>query len=130
MSRGDASGTNAMEMTLWERAGITPGPPWYIEAGQGMGETLRIANEKHAYTLTDRASFTVLAKSLDLKPMVEGDPKMFNQYTITVVNHLKFPRTNYAGALAFKKFLQSPATKKMIKEFGWKQYKVHLFYPD
>ena len=130
VSRGDASGTNAMEMTLWERAGITPAPPWYISAGQGMGETLRIANEKQAYALTDRASFTVLANALDLKPMVEGDPTLLNQYTVTVVNHSKFPGTNYAGALALKKFLESAATKKMISGFGWKQYKVHLFIPD
>jgi tungstate transport system substrate-binding protein len=130
VSRGDASGTNAMEMTLWQRAGITPAPPWYISAGQGMGETLRIANEKQAYALTDRASFTVLAGALDLKPMVQGDPTMLNQYTVTVVNHSKFPGTNYAGALALKKFLESAATKKMISGFGWNQYKVHLFIPD
>ena len=130
VSRGDASGTNAMEMTLWERAGITPTPPWYISAGQGMGETLRIANEKQAYALTDRASFTVLANALDLKPMVQGDPTMLNQYTVTVVNHKKFPGTNYAGALALAKFLESEKTKKMISGFGWKQYKVHLFVPD
>jgi tungstate transport system substrate-binding protein len=130
VSRGDASGTNAAEMTLWERAGITPTPPWYISAGQGMGATLRIADEKHAYALTDRASFTVLANALDLKPMVEGDPTMLNQYTITVVNHKKFPGTNYEGALALKRFLESAKTKKMISDFGWKQYQDHLFHPD
>ena len=130
VSRGDASGTNGAEMTLWERAGITPAPPWYISAGQGMGATLRIADEKHAYALTDRASYTVLSKALGLKPMVEGDPTMLNQYTITVVNHKKFPGTNYGGALALKKFLESAKTRKIISNFGWDQYKVHLFYPD
>lgn len=131
ISRGDASGTNAMEMSLWDRAGIKPAGPWYISAGQGMGETLRIAEEKQAYTLADRASFTVMEKNgLSLKPTVEGDPTMLNQYTVTVVNHSKLPGTNHEGALAFASFLKEPSTRKLIQDFGWKQYRVHLFYPD
>jgi tungstate transport system substrate-binding protein len=131
VSRGDASGTNAMEMSLWERAGIKPGPPWYIQAGQGMGATLRIADNKQGYALTDRASYTVLKKDgLELEPMVQGDPSLKNQYTVTIVSHQKFPATENAGARAFDKFLQEGSTVEFIRDYGLKQYKIHLFYPD
>ena len=131
LSRGDASGTNAMEMTLWERAGVNPaGQPWYYESGQGMGETLRIADEKRVYTITDQATYIVMSPYLKLKMMVEGDPKMRNQYTVTIVNPKKFPRVNNKGALAFAKYLKEPTTRKFIQQYGWDRYKQHLFYPD
>jgi tungstate transport system substrate-binding protein len=75
-SRGYGSGTNAMELSIWDWAGIKPAGKWYIESGESMGATLRLADEKNAYTLTDRASFIVLEKSLRLKTMVEGDPRL------------------------------------------------------
>jgi len=131
VSRGDASGTNAMEMSLWEQAGVSPaGQPWYIEAGAGMGETLRIAEQKQAYAVSDKATYTVLSKGLDLKLYIDNDPTMVNRYTVTVVNHEKFPGTNIAGALAFSNFLKEPSTRKLIKDFGMDKYKQHLFFLD
>jgi tungstate transport system substrate-binding protein len=131
VSRGDASGTNAMEMSLWERAGIVPSQPWYIESGQGMGPTLRIADNESAYCLADRASYTVLERDgLELVPLVEGDPTLLNQYTLTMVNHEKFPRIEHEGAQAFAKFLEEKETVDFIRDYGLQEYKIHLFYPD
>jgi tungstate transport system substrate-binding protein len=131
VSRGDASGTNAMEMTLWQRAGVdTAGKPWYIQSGQGMGETLRIADEKGAYTLTDKATYTVMSPYLKLKKFVDGDPTMKNQYTVTVVSPEKFPGVNNKGAKAFAAFLVEPSTRKLISTFGLDHYEQRLFYPD
>lgn len=132
ISRGDASGTNAMEISLWEKLGMDPsGEPWYNSAGQGMGETLRIAFTKGAYTLSDRASYIVMkANGLGLTLLVEGDPGLLNQYTVTVVNHEKFPGVNHEGALAFDSFLKEPSTVELIRTWGMDDYKVHLFYPD
>ena len=72
VSRGDKSGTHSRELSLWKAAGLTPGAPWYIESGQGMGATLGIANDRQGYTLTDRATMLAFARRVDLKPMVEG----------------------------------------------------------
>jgi tungstate transport system substrate-binding protein len=131
ISRGDASGTNAMELTIWGRLGMQPaGNSWYVETGQGMGETLRIADQKDAYTLTDKATFIVMRKGISPKMLVQGDSRLVNQYSVTVVNPEKSPRVNHRGAVAFSAFLRSAETKKLIKEFGWDRYHEHLFYPD
>ncbi|MFR2405426.1 MAG: substrate-binding domain-containing protein, partial [Eubacterium callanderi] len=66
VSRGDKSGTHTKELGLWEKAGVTPaGQPWYIESGSGMGDTLKMANEKLAYTLSDRATWLNMKDNLD-----------------------------------------------------------------
>lgn len=130
VSRGDASGTNAMELSLWERAGITPGGDWYVETGQPMAATIRIAEDKEAYTLTDRATFIVLEDALDMEIMIEGDPGLKNQYSVAVVNPKLHPDINHEGALAFRDYLLDPETKKFIKEYGWDEYHKHLFYPN
>lgn len=130
VSRGDASGTNAMEMSVWDRIGTKPAGDRYVETGASMGETLRVADEKEAYTLSDRATFIVMEDGLGLKLMAQGDPRLVNQYTVTVVNPARFSRTNHEGAVAFAGFLRTPATKKLIRDFGWDKYHEHLFYPD
>jgi tungstate transport system substrate-binding protein len=130
VSRADASGTNAMEMSVWERIGAMPQAGNYIETGQGMGETMRIANEKGAYTLCDRATFIVMEEFLDLEKLVEGDDRLINQYTVTVVNPEKFPRINHDGAVEFRDFVLSKKTKEFIEDYGWDRYRQHLFYPD
>lgn len=130
VSRGDASGTNAMELSIWEMAGVRPQGKNYVETGQGMGETIRIANEMDAYTLTDRATFIVLEKSLRLKIMVEGDKRLLNQYSLTIPNPKLHPKMNYKGAKAFLEFLTKPETKRFIENFGVDRYHKHLFYPD
>jgi tungstate transport system substrate-binding protein len=96
-----------------------------------MGEVLRIAEQKDAYTLSDRASFIVMREGgLSLKMLAQGDPRLLNQYSVTVVNPNKSPRVNHQGALDFSAFLRSAETKKLIREFGWDRYHEHLFYPD
>src|SRR6185503_9994764 len=71
VSRGDKSGTHVLELALWKLAGVTPAAPWYIESGQGMGATLGIADDRSAYTLTDRATLLAFAKRVALKILVE-----------------------------------------------------------
>jgi len=128
VSRGDASGTHAMEMSVWERAGIQPSGDWYTESGQGMGYTLRIAEEEGAYTLTDRATFIVLDEALDLEIMVEGDPALKNVYAAIVTNPGIFPDTNIEGARDFEEFLFTEETQDLIRDFGVDEYGEHLFY--
>ena len=82
ISRGDASGTHERERQLWAAAGITPNPRLVIVAGAAMGQTLRIASETHAYTLTDRGTFTALAHTVSLRPLVSGDPRLLNTYAV------------------------------------------------
>lgn len=129
VSRGDASGTHAMEMSIWERAGLQPQGDWYVESGQGMGICLRMAQEKNAYTLTDRATFIVLEDALGLEMMVEGDPSLLNQYSVTIVNPDRFGEIEMDGARDFARFLLSEETQEFIANFGWDTYHEHLFYP-
>jgi tungstate transport system substrate-binding protein len=117
-----------MEMSIWERAGITPSGDWYKESGQGMGYTLRIAEEEGAYTLTDRATFIVLDEALDLEIMVEGDPSLLNVYAVIVTNPEIYPDTNIQGARDFEYFLFEEGTQELIRDFGVDQYDEHLFY--
>jgi tungstate transport system substrate-binding protein len=128
VSRGDASGTNAMEISVWERAGIQPAGDWYKESGQGMGYTLRTADEEGAYTITDRATFIVLDEALDLEIMVEGDPGLLNVYSVIVTNPEVFPDTNIQGARDLQDFLFEPETQELIRDFGLDTYDQHLFY--
>ncbi len=130
VSRGDASGTNSMELSVWAQANITPAGSWYSSSGQGMGYTLRIAEENRAYTLSDRATFIVLEGALDLGVMVEGDPTLTNRYSVTVVNPEKFPKVNVEGARAFASFLERADIQDLIAGFGWDRYRQHLFYPS
>lgn len=128
VSRADASGTNAMEESIWERTGVRPPADRYIETGQGMGETMCITDEKGAYTLCDRATFIVMEEGLKLEMLVEGDPRLLNLYTVTVVNPARFERLNHEGAVKFKEFLLSEETRELIAGYGWKRYHQHLFY--
>jgi tungstate transport system substrate-binding protein len=73
VSRGDNSGTHTLEKSLWKSAGIDPKGSWYIEAGQGMGATLGIANERNAYAITDRGTLLALAKRVNLPILIEGE---------------------------------------------------------
>ncbi len=86
VSRGDRSGTHLKELSLWERAGIRPGPPWYLESGAGMGQTLALAVEKGAYTLSDLATHLTVGKKRGLAALYgREDPLLLNQYTFYLV---------------------------------------------
>jgi len=131
VSRGDDSGTNKMELSLWQTAAIDPaGQAWYVESSQGMGATLTITSEKDAYTLTDRATYLANKANLQLEILVEGDPALLNVYHVIIVNHEKWPNSNLEGAMAFADFIVSPATQEVIRTFGVDKYGQPLFFPD
>jgi tungstate transport system substrate-binding protein len=129
VSRGDKSGTHVLEQALWKAAGVTPAAPWYIESGQGMGATLGIANDRQAYTLSDRATLLAFSRRVDLKPMVEGDRLLLNIYSVMEVNPANGPRVNTAGGKAFADFMLAPETQAVIKTFGVDKYGQPLFVP-
>lgn len=133
ISRGDDSGTNKKELSIWDSTAFNPNgekPDWYIESGQGMGATLIIASEKSAYTLTDRATFLANQANLNLDILVEGDAVLLNVYHVMTVNPEKWTETNYDGALAFAEFLTNDTTQALIAQFGMNQYGQPLFFPD
>lgn len=129
VSRGDDSGTHAMERTLWAGAGVeTPtGAGWYAEAGQGMSATLTIAAETGAYTLTDRATYLATADRDRLAVLVEGDEALLNVYHVIVVNPEQHDDLNTEGARAFRAFLLDPATQERISSFGVEEWGEPLF---
>ncbi len=129
-TRGDDSGTHKMELSLWASAEITPEGDWYINTGQGMGDTLRIASEKYAYTLTDRATYLALKDTLDLDILFEGDKVLLNIYHVITVNPDKWPNMNYDGAKAFADWLVTKEVQDLIGNFGVDKFGQPLFFPD
>jgi tungstate transport system substrate-binding protein len=131
ISRGDDSGTNKMELRLWEKTGLNPkGAKWYLESGQGMGATLLMASEKKGYTLSDRATYLAEKPNTKLDILCEGDPSLLNIYHVMEVNPEKFGKVNAEGAKAFVDFMTSPETQKLIGDFGKDRYGQPLFFPD
>ena len=130
VSRGDNSGTYQLERRLWKDSGLDPNGDWYLQSGQGMGQTLGIASEKRAYTLTDRGTFLALKKRLTLDILVERDPSLLNIYSVMEVNAARFPKVNAAGGKAFADFIVSAETQAIIKMFGTEKFGEPLFYPD
>ena len=131
VSRGDGSGTNAAEIKIWAEARIDPkGQPWYVVTGQGMGETLTIADQKIAYTLSDRATYVTREDTIQLVILVQGDPALYNLYGVEVVNPAKHPgiTINIEGAGDFVQFLTSKQGQEMIGAYKVKG--VVLFHPD
>jgi tungstate transport system substrate-binding protein len=129
VSRGDKSGTHVLELALWKQAGIEPKGAWYIESGQGMGQTLGIANDRRAYTLTDRATYLAFQKRVDLPILVEKDRPLLNIYSVMEVNPANGPRVNVAGGKAFAEFVLAPETQEVIRTFGIDKYGQALFVP-
>ncbi|MFQ5422230.1 MAG: substrate-binding domain-containing protein [Anaerolineae bacterium] len=130
VTRGDDSGTNKKEMALWAETAVTPTGDWYLESGQGMGATLRIASEKAGYTLTDRATYLALRDTLDLEIVVEGDASLKNVYHIMRVNPQKWPLVNEAGGKTLADFFTAADTQTIIAEFGVDKFGQPLFFPD
>jgi tungstate transport system substrate-binding protein len=129
VSRGDKSGTHLLEQALWTQAGVTPAAPWYIESGLGMGDTLGLADDRRAYTLTDRATLLALRKRVALRVMVEGDRPLRNVYSVMEVSPANGARVNAEGGRAFADFMVAPETQEIIKTFGVAQYGRPLFVP-
>ena len=129
VSRGDKSGTHLLELGLWKQAGIGPKGTWYIESGQGMGQTLGIANDRRAYTITDRGTWLAFQKRIDLPILVEKDKPLLNIYSVMEVNPANGPRVNVTGGKAFADFMVAPETQAAIKTFGVAKFGQPLFVP-
>lgn len=126
ISRGDRSGTHLLEQRLWRLAGVRPPPAgqWYLEAGQGMAATLQIADQKHAYALSDRATYLAWQPRLRLDVLVEGDSLLFNVYHVMEANNAS------AGARALADFFVSTEAQSIIGRFGISRFGRPLFVPD
>jgi len=133
-SRGDDSGTNKKERQLWTSADlqIPDRQDWYLETGQGMLATIRIASERDLYTLTDRGTYIKYAHSQNGNPpldiVVEGDNSLFNQYSVIAVNPDNCPEVKYDLATRFADWMTSPDVQQAIAEFRLLGKK--LFHPN
>ncbi len=127
ISRGDDSGTHKKERKLWEIAGDRPSGDNYLETGQGMEATLRIAGDKGAYTLTDTGTYLSAKNKLDLEVVYRGDPMLENPYSAIAVNPARHGHVNYMGAMAFTAWLTSPEGQAKIG--AYKVRNTVLFRP-
>jgi tungstate transport system substrate-binding protein len=132
VSRGDRSGTHLLEQKLWRLSGVRlPSEgEWYVESGQGMAATLQMADQKRAYTISDRATYLAWRDKVQLVPLAEGDPLLYNVYHVMEVNPRNAPRLNVAGGRALADFFVSPETQALIAEFGKSRFGQGLFVPD
>ncbi len=128
ISRGDDSGTHKKEKKLWQLAGIKPSGNEYMAVGQGMGAVLQIADEKQAYTLSDRGTFIAYQDKINLDVVFEGDPVLFNPYHIMAVNPEKHPHVQYELAKKYIDFVVSKQGQDIIANY--KKGGQQLFYPD
>jgi tungstate transport system substrate-binding protein len=126
VSRGDDSGTHAKELELWKEAAVDPAASSYVETGQGMGATLTIAEQKDAYTLSDRSTF-LANRRLDSEIVFEGTSDLRNDYHVVVVDHAG---TNVRCAEQFSRWLVSAPVQETIGKFGVEEYGQALFFPD
>jgi len=138
-SRGDESGTNTKELSIWASAGITPTAElaWYKSLGQGMGETLNTANELGAYTLADRGTWLSQQENLPSLKIVFGgemieqnpDKALYNPYGVIPVNPAQHQGINGELAEQFAEWLASPQTAELIRSFGVEEFGQPLFFP-
>jgi tungstate transport system substrate-binding protein len=131
ISRGDRSGTNIAELSLWKDAGIDIAEdkgPWYKEIGQGMGAALNMASASNAYALSDRGTWLAFQNQGELAILVEGDTRLFNQYGVMLVNPVKYPSVKKELGQQFIDWLISPGGQEAIA--GYKINGRQLFYPN
>ena len=129
VSRGDKSGTHAAELRYWKDAAITVGPSaWYKETGSGMGPALNTASAMNGYILADRGTWLSFKNRGDLTILVQGDPKLFNQYGVMLVNPAKFSHVKKAEGQAFIDWITSKNGQDVIASYqiGGEQ----LFFPN
>ncbi|MDO5416133.1 MAG: substrate-binding domain-containing protein [Lachnospiraceae bacterium] len=132
ISRSDDSGTHKKECSIWEKCGKNPEGGWYVKAGTGMGAVIEMANEKLAYTLSDRATWLNTGGDTDLAVVCEKDESgiLYNQYGVICVNPDKNESIHHEGAKAFREWILSDETQKQIGEYGAEQYGAPLFVPN
>jgi tungstate transport system substrate-binding protein len=128
-SRGDDSGTNRMELRLWQTAGIAPDKRagWYRDLGQGMGPTLNISAGLEAYTLTDRATWANFKNRQNLEILTDGDTALLNPYGSILVNPAKWPHVKAQAARAWHEWLTSQAGLAAITSYRIRG--EQLFFP-
>ena len=119
ITRGDDSGTHKKELELWKIIDLLPNDNnnWYLNVGQGMGMTLLIANEKKAYTLSDRSSWISFNKKNNLKIVCENEPPLFNQYGIILVSNKLNNKLNIEDAKTYINWLITDEAKKIINSY-------------
>ena len=133
VSRGDQSGTHAKEQAIWKAAGfnytmdVQKGGSWYIEAGKGMGETLVMASEKGAYTLTDEGTYLAFRGNLQLAPVIQKGDILRNVYSAIAINPARFPNQNVMLANRFINYLIRESTQQKIGDYGKDRYGKGLF---
>ncbi len=131
VSRGDKSGTHAAELRYWKDAGVDLAAakgPWYRETGSGMGPALNTASSMNAYILADRGTWLSFKNRGDLAILVQGDPRLFNQYGVILVSPAKFPHVKKAEGQAFIDWLVSSEGQRSIAS-----YRIdgeQLFFPN
>lgn len=130
VSRGDDSGTHRKEKQIWRAAGVEPVGDWYVQAGAGMAQVLRMASERRAYSLSDRATYLAQKGHLDLAIVAEGDPLLENRYHVIVASPARHPGVRTAEAREFAEFLNSEGARAAISSFGVERYGEPLFVPE
>ncbi len=130
VSRGDDSGTHRKEQELWKTVAIEPDFSNYLSAGSGMAQTLRIAQEKQGYTLTDRGTFLVLRSELSLQVVIEGDLRMLNPYAVMAIDPARHSHVHAEAADRFIRFLRQTSTRQTISKFGRMEYGQSLFFVE
>ena len=132
VSRGDKSGTHAAELRYWKDAGVDPAAAgrggWYREVGQGMGPALNTAAASGAYILSDRGTWLSFRNRQDLAVLVQGDPKLYNQYGVMLVNPARHPQVKREAGMRLIEWITSPEGQKAIADYriGGEQ----LFFPN
>lgn len=135
VSRGDNSGTHSKEKNIWKSTNLiydelSLDTSFYVSSGSGMGNTLIMANEKQAYTLTDLATFLSMQDKLDLDVIVSESPDLRNEYSIVVINPEKVENVDSVTALKFEEWMLSEKALGLISEFGKEEYKQALFFTE
>lgn len=128
VSRGDDSGTHKKELSLWRLVGTDPQGRWYMSVGQGMGAVLQIANDKLAYTLSDRGTYLAYRHRIELIPVFAGGPELLNPYHVIMVNPDRHPHVKSGLAEQYADFIRGEQGQRIIREFR-KQGEI-LFKPD
>ncbi|MHB9032554.1 MAG: ABC transporter substrate-binding protein [Anaerolineae bacterium] len=131
LARDDKSGTSVKELSIWASAAITPTGAWYVKTGLGMGDTLTMAQEKQAYTVSDRGTYLArVTQGLDLVILVEGDKALLNPYGVITVNPAKNPGIQGDMATKFLEWIISEPIQEKISQFGVDKFGSPLFFPN
>jgi tungstate transport system substrate-binding protein len=131
VSRGDDSGTNKKELSLWKLASVdvkAVSGSWYRETGAGMGATLNVALGMQAYTLTDRGTWISFKNKRGLVLLTQGDKRLFNPYGVILINKALHSNVKSFAGKVFIDWITSAAGQKAIGSFSFDG--KQLFFPN